>query len=603
MSNKKISELPNSGAITGAEEVPVVQSGSTVKTTINTIKTFVGSQNLQQVTDNGSSTNHGIQFIGNTDNLLKVDITPTDLGAGTVRVFDAAENAVVIIDGVDASIKANRLFNGDVNTFNQVFLDNSISNTGLQLYTQRTFDLINGYYGSNTINSVIKESTNTFILKLSSKIDDGVRLNDVSVLLDSYNNNIDVTTGTFKKNGVEIATINDIVAVNVNTIGALINGSTAATPNDTDLLATADTSVLKKITWLNAKAFLKTYFDTIYTTTTSVASQITTALSGYLTSAVAAATYKFFGRTTVGNANYSVFNTDAYVTTSATFTAPRTWTLPNTSSVGQEIIIADDFQTVTSTNTLTIAVQTGKYLNGVLNGTEVIQSAGGHRRLFSDGSGNYSFDAGIVRQSKSQTLSNKTLDSTNVATTQTQGDNSTKIATTSYVDTGLNTKLNTTSGAFCYAPIKSNVTIAHTGTTAETKLFSVKIPAGTMNANDILEYYASIIPGTGTGNKTVKVYLNTSDAVGGTQIAAYTFGTTSLIFKRRLTFKNSLTSQEIIPGGTTSTANTDTASYSVSNVSTISANFNNDVWFVLSITLVVGTDNVSIYNIGSNVIR
>jgi len=40
MSDKKISQLTNSSPITGAEEVPVVQSGSTVKTTINAIKAF-----------------------------------------------------------------------------------------------------------------------------------------------------------------------------------------------------------------------------------------------------------------------------------------------------------------------------------------------------------------------------------------------------------------------------------------------------------------------------------------------------------------------------------------------------------------------------------
>lgn len=49
-------------------------------------------------------------------------------------------------------------------------------------------------------------------------------------------------------------------------IGALIGWAGDATPNNTDYVATSLTAggILKRITWTNVKAFLKTYFDTLY---------------------------------------------------------------------------------------------------------------------------------------------------------------------------------------------------------------------------------------------------------------------------------------------------------------------------------------------------
>jgi hypothetical protein len=71
----------------------------------------------------------------------------------------------------------------------------------------------------------------------------------------------------------QLAVINNTSGVNagpetVNTIGTLIVGATAkATPIDADVVGYGDTeasNVLKKATWTNIKAFLKTYFDTLY---------------------------------------------------------------------------------------------------------------------------------------------------------------------------------------------------------------------------------------------------------------------------------------------------------------------------------------------------
>ena len=64
-----------------------------------------------------------------------------------------------------------------------------------------------------------------------------------------------------------------------------VTSSNYTTPIDTDSILTFDVtnSLWKRLSWSNIKSNLKTYFDTIYTTSSAVATQISTALIGYAT--------------------------------------------------------------------------------------------------------------------------------------------------------------------------------------------------------------------------------------------------------------------------------------------------------------------------------
>lgn len=122
-------------------------------------------------------------------------------------------------------------------------------------------------------------------------------------------------------------------------------------------------------------------------------------------------TYQGKKRNNMGNTNYSMVATDQIIYTGTAFTAARTVTLVSAASVpaGTEILVNDLLGTVTSTNTLTIAVQTGEKLNTTTNGTETISTASSFRRLFSNGVDAWSFDAGVARLNAVQTLTNKRI--------------------------------------------------------------------------------------------------------------------------------------------------------------------------------------------------
>lgn len=129
-----------------------------------------------------------------------------------------------------------------------------------------------------------------------NQITEGAEVTSSDLLKDSFTvtsydgisntTEVKITPTIFTYNLVEVATVNDIIPVNTSTIGSAINGATSATPNDTDLVMSVESSVAKKNTWTQIKAFLKTYFDTVYTTTSAVSTQITNALNARITGSI-----------------------------------------------------------------------------------------------------------------------------------------------------------------------------------------------------------------------------------------------------------------------------------------------------------------------------
>ena len=75
-------------------------------------------------------------------------------------------------------------------------------------------------------------------------------------------------------------------------------------------------------------------------------------------------------------------------------TAPRVVTLPVSFQVGAELIVNDESNSASATNTITITASGGQLIDG--SATEVIKAPGGMRRLFFTGTG-WTFDKGVLR--------------------------------------------------------------------------------------------------------------------------------------------------------------------------------------------------------------
>lgn len=128
-----------------------------------------------------------------------------------------------------------------------------------------------------------------------------------------------------------------------------------------------------------------------------------TALLGPVSGAATTPTFRAIApqdtaqRTTFSNANASISAGTAYLGQTGTMSASRVVTLPAANSVpaGYQLVIADESGSVSNTNTIVLTRAGADTINGAT--TEPMTAAYTHRRLISNGTNAWVFDAGVAR--------------------------------------------------------------------------------------------------------------------------------------------------------------------------------------------------------------
>jgi hypothetical protein len=141
---------------------------------------------------------------------------------------------------------------------------------------------------------------------------------------------------------------------------------------------------------------------------------------------------------------------------------------------------------------------------------------------------------------------------------------------------------------------KSNATISHTGTTAETIVYSQLLPIGTFEPNDFLRIYMMLGLNTNNANvKTARVYFNTSNTLAGaTLIATRTLTSTlNTNLVRTMAFKNSLSSQDVFPPSSNWVSD---EALSNTSLSTISVDFALAQYFIVTLELADSGDTAGL---------
>lgn len=150
-----------------------------------------------------------------------------------------------------------------------------------------------------------------------------------------------------------------------------------------------------------------------------------------------------------------------------------------------------------------------------------------------------------------------------------------------------------TFNVYIKSPVHLSTQWSYTGGTSEQKVLGVEL-TGLLQANDIFRFLFSIGANSNANTKTFRAYINTSNAIGGTQIAIQQLTTNSLMstFGRDLSFQGSLSSQLIAP------TTTNFSHYLITSTSlptALSINFSGTVWFILTAQLSNSADTAYVH--------
>ncbi len=305
MANRKISELTSAGALTGAEELEVIRPGTNLRTTTQDIADLgsggagaVDSVNGQTGVVVLAASNIAVTptgNIGSTDVQSAIAELDSDIAAGLAGL--KWKNPVRVATTVAGTL-ATSFENGDtvdgvvIATNDRILLKNQADQTTNGIYTvnasgapTRSTDAdaavelegaaVSVLEGTSNANTTWLQTTDNITLGASNivwgQFGSSVPDADGSTkgIAKLYNNvSSNNTDGAPDQNSVNVGLATKqatLTAANFGDFLVALTGKT--TPVDADVITLSDSAAsddAKKVTLTNLKAFLKTYFDTLY---------------------------------------------------------------------------------------------------------------------------------------------------------------------------------------------------------------------------------------------------------------------------------------------------------------------------------------------------